>query len=452
MRKISRPAGVRHALISIVVAIVLARTSAAGAQAPPPEAQTSQLRAEERELEANPTVDAVRRYAAEHNPAIRAALNAWEAARKKIAIDRSYENPMIEYMPDTYNMAETRAGSQTGGAGFSQAIPFPGKLTLRGRIAAREADAAHENLRAVIQETERRVWVSYSRYYFADRALEVNGETTQLARQFESIAEAKYKVGKAPQENVIQSQVELSRLAVQRVDLEKSRNTAVGDLNSLLDRAPRAPIGRPRELAAKAIVPALRRLVDEAKSARPELIAQDYLVRARKTSVTLAKMGYLPDFSIGGQYTGVANDGVPGYLKDGHDVWAATIGFSVPIWVDRVNAQVDRANAQFIEQESARRNSVDTVNDQVQNAYEAAMAAARDEAIYRTTLLPQTAERIAAAQAGYRTGIVDFLTLIDSLTSYENVRMRRYESIEQYQTAAADLSRAVGMPIEGIVK
>ena len=30
--------------------------------------------------------------------------------------------------------------------------------------------------------------------------------------------------------------------------------------------------------------------------------------------------------------------------------------------------------------------------------------------------------------------------------------MRHYETIEQYQIAGADLSRAVGQPIEGIVK
>ena len=416
------------------------------------EAKAGRHQASDWELEANPTVDAVQRYAVEHNPAIRAAQKAWEAAQKNIVIDRSYENPMIEYMPDTYNMAETRAGSQTGGGGFFQAIPFPGKLTLKGRIANQEAEAAHENLHAVIQEIERRVWMSYAAYYLAERSLEVNAETIQLARQFETIAEAKYKVAKVPEQDVIQSQVEVSQLSVQRVDLQKARNTAVGDLNTLLDRDPRAPLGKPDELAAKPISTALERLVADSRAARPELKAEQHLVEARNSSVTLAKMGYLPDFSIGGQYIGVANNGVPGFIKDGHDIWAVTLGFSVPIWVDRVKAQVDQANAQLLQEQSTRRNVEDTVADQVQDAYERLVAAARNEAIYRTTLMPQTAERVLAAQAGYQTGTVDFLTLINSLESYEDVRMRHYETIEQYQIAGADLSRAVGQPIEGIVK
>lgn len=443
-------AGIFKAFIAVGLWLSLALAGSANAQIR--EAQGEGRQVSESELAANPMVDSVQRYAAEHNPAIRAALKAWEAAQKSIVINRSYENPMIEYMPDTYNMAETRAGSQTGGGGFSQSIPFPGKLTLRGRVAAQEAEAAHENLRAVIQETERRVWMSYASYYLADRSLEVNDETTQLARQFETIAEAKYKVGKVPEQDVIQSQVEISQLAVQRVDLVKALNMAAGDLNTLLDRDPRAALGKPGELAARPVSAALEHLVEQSRTARPELRAEQHLVKARETSVTLAKMGYLPDFSIGGQYIGIANNGVPGFIKDGHDIWAATFGLSVPIWVDRVKAQVDQADAQFLQEKSTRRNVEDTVADEVQGAYERLMAAARNEAIYRTTLMPQTAERVLAAQAGYQTGIVDFLTLIDSLTSYEDVRMRHYETIEQYQIAAADLSRAVGQPIEGIVK
>jgi len=434
--------------IGIWLGLLLAPTANAHVS----EMQTGGGQVGEAELETNPTVDVVQRYATEHNPAIRAALRAYQAAQSRIVIERSYENPMIEYMPDTYNMAETVAGSETGGGGISQAIPFPGKLTLRGKIAGQEAEAAHENVRAVVQETQRRVWMSYAGYYLADRALEVNDETTQLARQFETIGEAKYKVGKVPEQDVIQSQVEISQLAVQRVDLQKARNTALGDLNSLLDRDPRAPLGRPGALAAGPLSTPLKQFVAESRAARPELKAEQYMVKARETSVTLAKMGYLPDFSVGGQYVGVANNGAPGFVKDGHDIWTVTFGLSIPIWLDRVKAQVDQANAQFLQEKSASRNVEDTVEDEVQDAYERLMAAARNEALYRTTLMPQTAERIAAARAGYQTGIVDFLTLIDSLKSYEDVRMRHYETIDQYQVAAADLSRAVGLPIDGIVK
>ena len=406
-----------------------------------------------RNLEQNPSLDIVERYATEHNPAIRAAFYAWQAALQRITQERSYENPMVTYMPDTGNMAETRAGPQTNGLGVSQAIPFPGKLTLRGKIADQQAEAVREKLAAVTQETLRKIWGAYARFYFAERALEVNAASTVLARQFEAIAEAKYKVAKVPEQDVIQAQEEISRLATQRVDFDQQRNTAMGVLNTLLDRAPRAPLGRPMEMATAELKIPLEQLVQDARAARPEIRAENHLVEAREHAVALAKMGYLPDFSIGGQYMGIdGHMGVPGFNKDGHDVWAMTFGFSVPIWLDRVKARVDEMGAALHQEKFTRRDVEDTVNDQIQDAYERLTAAARNEAIYRTTLLPQTAERIRAAQAGYQTGRVDFLTLIDSLKSYEDVRLLDYQSVRVYQAAGADLTRAVGKPISGIVK
>jgi hypothetical protein len=136
------------------------------------------------QLEKNPSLDIAQRYALEHNPAIRSAYHAWQAAEQRITQERSYENPMVMYMPDTQNMAETRAGPQTNGFGVSQVIPFPGKLTLRGKIADQQALAVLENLAAVTQETLRKVWVAYAQFYFAEKALNVNAESTALARQF----------------------------------------------------------------------------------------------------------------------------------------------------------------------------------------------------------------------------------------------------------------------------
>ena len=405
------------------------------------------------DLEHNLSLDIVERYATEHNPSIRAAFYAWQAALQRITQQRSYENPTVTYMPDTGNMAETRAGPQTNGFGISQAIPFPGKLTLSGKVAEEQAKAAQESFSVVSQETFRRLWVAYAQFYFAERALEVNAESTVLARQFAAIAAAKYKVAKVPEEDVIQAQEEISRLATQRIEFDRQRNTAVGALNTLLDRTPRAPLGRPMEMATAELKVSLDTLVQEARAARPEIRAESHLVEAREHSVALAKMGYLPDFSVGGQYIGIdGHMGVPHFNRDGHDVWAASLEISVPIWVDRVKARLDETSAELQQEKFMRRDVEDTVNDQIQDAYERLTAAARNETIYRTTLLPQTAERIRAGQAGYQTGTVDFLTLIDSLKSYEDVRLLDYESVRTYQTAGADLTRAIGKPISGIVK
>jgi cobalt-zinc-cadmium efflux system outer membrane protein len=404
----------------------------------------------ERDLAARPSIDLVVRYAVQRNPAIRAARREWEAARERIPQERSYENPLITYSPDTGNMAETRAGPQRNGVAFSQAIPFPGKLTLRGRIAADQAQAIYQRLQATIQEVSRQTRAWYAEYYLADRSLETNGDTTELVRQAAAIADQKYRVGTAAQQDVILAQEQLSRLAAERVVFDGDRDTALGTLNALLDRPPRAAVAEPGELAVREIPIALDDLVGRAGAARPELKSQDHLVEASHRSLTLAKMGYLPDFRVGAQYVAVEGGTNPTFARDGHDIWTATIGFSIPIWIDRVQAGVHEHRARALQQELVRRDLANRVYDQVQRAYERVRVAARTEKIYRTTLVPQTQERIAAARAGYETGLVDFLTLIDSLKSLEEVQLERYRAVRDFHQAAADLERAVGQPVAGV--
>jgi cobalt-zinc-cadmium efflux system outer membrane protein len=402
----------------------------------------------ENDLVTHPSLDVVERYAIAQNPAIRAARQAWEAARQRIPQVRSYDNVEVTYLPDTNNMAQTRAGPQENGVGVAQPIPFPGKLTLRGRVAAEEAEAAREALQAATQEVQREVRARYAEYYLAARSLEVNSATTTLAREFAAIAEAKYRVGAAPQQDAIQAQEELSRLAAERVAFEGELPAAQGALNAVLDRPPRAPLGRAGEIEARALEVPLDTLVAQADSARPELRAQDHMIEARRRSLTLAKMGFLPDFKIGGQYIQVGGGTNPEFgAKDGQDIWMASLGFSVPIWVNRVRAGVSEARARVMGEEFRRRDLTNQVFDQLQRAYERVGVAARVERIYRLTLMPQTEERVESARAGYQTGRVDFLTLIDSLTSLEDVRLKRYRAVRDYQQALADLERAVGEPI-----
>jgi outer membrane protein TolC len=371
----------------------------------------------------------------------------WEAARERIPQVRSYDNLEVTYMPDTGNMAETRAGPQGNSVGVAQPIPFPGKLTLRGRVAEQEAEAAHEMLQATTQEVLRQVRASYAEYYLAARSLEVNAETTRLARAFTDIADAKYRVGEGPQQDVIQAQEQLSRLAAERVGFEGERPAAQGALNALLDRPPRAPLGPPGELDARELEVALDALVEQANHSRPELRAQDHVIEARRRSLTLAKMGFLPDFKIGGQYTEVQGGTNPTFAKDGRDIWMVSVGLSVPIWVNRVQAGVNEARAQAIGEKFRRRDLANQLFDELQRAYERVGAASRVERIYRLTLLPQTQARIGSARAGYQTGQVDFFTLVDSLTSFQDVRLKRYRTVRDYQQALADLERAVGQPL-----
>lgn len=410
----------------------------------PPEASPAVTEAD---LLAHPSLEVLVQYATEHNPGIRAARSEWEGARERITAESWYENPTVGYMPDTGALAETRAGPQGNGLEVSQGLPFPGKLTLRGRIAEARAAATEQLLDATLQEVSRQVRAHYADYYLAARSLEINDETTELTRAFADVAEAKYRVGRAAQQDVILAQEQLSRLAAERVIFQGNQQTAIGALNALLDRPPRAPLGPPGALVAEPLAVALARCVEVAGRNRPELRSQDHVVEASRHSLRLARMGYLPDLKLAGQWVEVQGGTNPSFPRDGNDIWAVKLGFSIPLWLNRIGAEVGEMEARVRREEFRRRDLTNQVLDQVQRHYERAVVAARTEEIYRATLIPQTSERVAAARAGYRTGMVDFLTLIDSLKSLEGVSLQGDRAVRDYQQAVADLERAVGQPL-----
>lgn len=183
---------------------------------------------------------------------------------------------------------------------------------------------------------------------------------------------------------------------------------------------------------------------------RPELRSQDHVVDASRHSLRLAKMGYLPDLKLAGQWIGVDGGTNPSFRNDGNDIWMVKLGFSIPLWLNRIGAEVNEADFRVRRERSRRRDLTNQVLDQVQRQYERVRVAARNEEIYRATLIPQTTERIAAARAGYQTGEVDFLTLIDSLRSLEEVRLMRDRAVRDYQQAVADLERAVGQSLSNV--
>jgi len=401
----------------------------------------------EEDLVARPSLDGLVQYAVEHNPAIRAARFEWEATKQRVTSQSWYENPMVAYLPDTGAMPETRAGPQVQGVEVSQAIPFPGKLTVRGRVEESRAAATQQMLEATIQEISRQVRARYADYYLAARSLVINDETTGLTQQFADIAAAKYQVGTAAQQDVILAQEQLSRLTAERVAFEGESEIAIGALNALLDRPPRAPLGPPGELEAELLEISLDRLVEVADAERPELRSQDHTVEASRSSLRLSRMGYLPDLRLAGQWIGVEGGTNPSFAHDGDDIWMVRLGFSIPLWVNRIGAEVDEMQFRLRREEFRRRDLANQVLDQVQRQYERARVAARNEEIFRATLIPQTTGRIAAARAGYESGVVDFLTLIDSLRSLEQVRLLRDRAVRDYQQALADLERAVGRPL-----
>ena len=71
------------------------------------------------------------------NPEIKAARQRWEAATAVVPQVQTLPDPRLQFGYQRMPMAEPLQGVMYG---FGQEIPFPGKLSLKGDIAQRDAE------------------------------------------------------------------------------------------------------------------------------------------------------------------------------------------------------------------------------------------------------------------------------------------------------------------------
>jgi len=80
----------------------------------------------------------------------------------------------------------------------------------------------------------------------------------------------------------------------------------------------------------------------------------------------------------------------------------------------------------------------------VRQAFVAARTALEQHNLFVATHIPQAELALRGTQAGYETGKVDFLSLIDSVRAIESVHIEHIEAAAAFEKSFAELQRAVG--------
>jgi len=148
-----------------------------------------------------------------NNPEIVAAQKGYEAARQKPTQESSLPDPMV-------SLGYTSIGKPLPGFGlgteptanigvmYSQEIPYPGKLKLRGEIASKEADASFQQYEAVQLSVVSRLKQAYYRLQYTYAASDLLKRNRDLLNKLVSVTEDRYSVGKAAQQDVLKAQTQ----------------------------------------------------------------------------------------------------------------------------------------------------------------------------------------------------------------------------------------------------
>ena len=313
-----------------------------------------------------------------------------------------------------------------------QMVPLGGKLRLAGRVAGAQAAATGERALDVAWELRGQAAMAFYDLYATDRPLDVARETLRLLRDVARTAESMYRVGEGRQADVLRAQVEIARMVEDTVRMVAMRETMAARLNALLDRDADALVARAALPRFPDALPARAWLDSVAAGGRPMIRAGLQEVRAADASATLARR----ELQVGVQY-GQRSAGMTGSgERTTERMGSLMIGASIPIFARERQLQMrTEASAMKAMAEADVAAMRAETRGKIGEAY-AGLSRARNLArLYRSTVLPQAEAAAASALSAYRTGGVDFMTLLD-----DRMTVNRYH--QELATLEADEGKA----------
>lgn len=384
--------------------------------------------------------------ALERNPELRAAQRGIDVMRSKIGPAGALPDPelMVGQMNEGSIVPFTTLGEPDAGfseiyVGVNQEVPFPGKLRLKGKVAEMEAKGEESRYKDARFRVIAQVKDGFYDLYAIDKSIEIVEKERKLLEQLEKIASVRYSVGKAAQQDVLDAQVEISRLEERLALLQQRREATEALLNTLLYRSPETPIGPVSAMQKSPLSYELAELSALAERNFPLLEAQQRLIDRDALSLDLARKGKFPDFGFTFVYH---NRGA------NRPYWTIGGTAKIPLFFGRKQRhEIEGAAANIAQSRHAYENVRARTFYNVKNLYLMATTADRLLKLYDEGIIRQASFSLEAAVENYEVGKIDFLTLLTSWTRVLNYELSYHEQLAEYQKALAQLEPLVGIEL-----
>jgi len=375
------------------------------------------------------------------NPLWLSAEEDYQASLARVRQAREFPQPSLAYDSDLQPRPFDFRQSGESYFGVSQTVEFPGRRTVRGKIAAfesREVLADKELLRLEVvfqvKEAFYGVLLSEEKRKYAVQDLE-------LARDFLEKARAKYEAGDVAKLEAVRAGVEASKAATAVKLAENDVLLAKARLNYLLGRSKIDPLDVQGDLVRASVPIDRETLVARAVRARPEIArAQAGLAKEQKRK-TEAVLSYLPDFDLSLSRHRLAGTAT---------TWDFTLSFPVPLFfwqTARGRVAETRANIRSLERRSE--DLANRISLEVGEACFNARTAADQIALFEKEILAQAQDVYDLVLFSFQEGEIGGIELIDARRSLLEARKAYADALYNHSLTIAALEKSVGGSLEG---
>jgi outer membrane protein, heavy metal efflux system len=358
-------------------------------------------------------------------PKVEAAYFEWAASIERVTVERSLPDPRLTFKTDIQDAIVSLI------PGLMADFPGPGKLRARAEVASAESRARYYAFETALLQTAFDVKRAYYRVHFLEDKVELTRKNLGLLAELEQLARAQNEVGKVTLQDVLRAQIEQDRMRADLANLEDSRHPLLAQLKGALGlpaEQPDPPLPARFESTPIEVTP--EQLFALALARNPRLKAMEAEVQFAEAGLRLARKSRVPDFAAGLEVDAKASPVI------------VTPQFSatLPIWRDKIAAEI--AAAQGRRRAAGARLTAEQIMLAVDFADKlfSFREAGRNLTLTEELLLPKARLSLEVARAGYLSGKIDFLNLIDAQRTLLAFQLAAVEARTQRELVLAELS------------
>ncbi|UVL60586.1 TolC family protein [Pseudomonas sp. B21-032] len=375
------------------------------------------------------TLESALQMARDNNPELAAArwgIDIAEGERRQAGV---LPNPQL-----SWEVEDTRKGSQTTTVGVSQLFELGGKRGARLDVAGRDAELAALELERQRNVLRAEVIAAFQAAAQAQEGLQLAEQSLRLSERALQVVQGRVRAGSASPVEATRAQVQLSEVRLEQGRAEQALTVAYQQLAAVTGAA-RVQFSRvDGGLQANNDIPSRTLLLDRLEQTADLRLAR-LQIDQREAALGLARSQRIPDLtvSVGSQYSETDRERIN------------VVGLSVPIPLFDRNQGNVLAAARRADQARDQRNGAELrLRSEVVQALAQWSTAASEVQTFDRSILPSAQQALDAATRGFERGKFAFLDVLDAQRTLVAARLQYLQAQAQSSEARVRLERIFG--------
>jgi outer membrane protein, heavy metal efflux system len=384
--------------------------------------------------------------AEKNNPQIEAARQGWQAAKQVPTQVSTLPDPQFNLQHVSVGSPRPFAGYTNSdfaylGFGISQDIPYPGKLRLKAEIAKRDADVSQQQIESVRRAVLAEIKGIYFQLAYLSKTLTILEEDGELLKQVEQAAEGRYRSGMGTQQDVLQAQLQKTKLLREIAMHHLQVGKLEAQLKQLLNRSQESPDVEPADLTETPLAQTYGDLLAAAQVQNPEIASAQKMIERQSLQVDLARKDFYPDFNV--QYMWQRTD--PAQFRA---YYMLSVGIKVPIYRSRKQRpELAQAESEQLRARSELQMQSQQLAGDLRSQYVIVQQTSELLKIHREGLSPQAHSEFQAGLAAYQSNKQDFQALLTAFLDVLHLDEDYWQNMAEYETAIARLEQLTGLSL-----